>query len=588
MTSTVLTLDLLDRLAEAPADRVAVIDGDTQFTFAELRDRAGRVAAGLAGRGIGPESVVGLCLPRGADLVVTLLGTLAAGAAYLPVDPRLPADRRRLLVEDARADLLITEPGTEPAGLGVAQVSPADLAATVPGRAAAFAPVPVRPDNLAYVIYTSGSTGRPKGVEISRGAAALLLAELEETGIAGPGPGTVGWNASPSFDASVQQWVRICRGDTLVLLDEATRADPVLFAAAVRDRALTDLDITPSHAEPLLEHLATDRDRPLTLLVGGEPISPALWDRLGELAGTGVLRPVNVYGPTECTVDATAGWITAGTTPHIGTALPGLAVRLLDDALRPVADGAVGELYLAGPRVGRGYRGRPGLTAGRFVADPEARDGTRMYRTGDRCRRRPDGRLEFLGRVDGQVKVRGHRIELGEVEAALRAHPAVAEAAVAVHHDDLVAYYRQAAPVDPAELHDLVAATLPGYMVPATFVAVSRFPRTTSGKLDRAALPAPAPAAPVTVGDAPTGRVEQLIAVVWSEVLRRPAIGADDNFFKLGGHSLLAIKLVARVRAELGCTLPVKTVYENPRLRDLARAIEARLEPAGAAEKELR
>ncbi len=557
-----MTTDLLDRLAAAPAGRVAVISGDTRLTFAELRDRVARVAAGLTARGIGPESVVGLCLPRGADLVVALLGTLAAGAAYLPIDPRMPAGRRRLLAEDAGAALVVTE---------------------VAGLAAegTFAPVPVDPGALAYVIYTSGSTGRPKGVEISRGAAARLLAELEETGVVRPGHGTVGWNASPSFDASVQQWVRVCRGDTLVLLDEATRADPVLFAAAIRDHRLTDLDITPSHAEPLLEHLGTDREQPLTLLVGGEPISPELWDRLAGLADAGVLRPVNVYGPTECTVDATAAWITAGTAPHIGGALPGLTARLLDDALRPVADGEVGELYLSGPRVGRGYRARPGLTAGRVVADP-AGDGTRMYRTGDRCRRRTGGELEFLGRADGQVKVRGHRIELGEIEAAVRAHPAVAEAAVAVHRDDLVAYYRQSAPADPAELRELVAAALPGYMVPATFVAVSRFPRTTSGKLDRAALPAPAPTAPEVVADAPTGHVEQLIAGVWSEVLRRPAIGADDNFFKLGGHSLLAIKLVARVRTELGFGLPVKSVYENPRLRDLARAIEAGLESSGA------
>jgi amino acid adenylation domain-containing protein len=579
--------DLLDRLAEAPADRVAVVCGDAGLTFGQLRDRATRIARRLAGHGVGPETVVALCLPRGVDLVAALLGTLTAGAAYLPVDPKLPVDRRRYLVEDARADLVVVDDaGAEPLTGLAPQVAVAALTDDAP--VTGYAPVPVGPDTLAYVIYTSGSTGRPKGVEVSRGAAAALLAELESSGIVRDQAGTVGWNASPSFDASVQQWVRICRGDTVVLLDEQTRTDPALLGALVERAGLTDLDITPSHAEPLLDHLAGStrgaEGRPLTLLVGGEAISATLWARLAALVDAGVLRAVNVYGPTECTVDATAGWITADRPPHIGHVLPGLSLRLLDDALRPVPAGEPGELYLAGPRVGRGYRRRPGLTAERFVADPVSVDGGRMYRTGDRCRQLPDGRLEFLGRVDGQVKVRGHRIELGEIEAVLAGHPAVAEAAVVVRDDlgdaALVAYYRAAGPVEPAALRELAAGSLPAYMVPAAFVAVERFPLTNSGKLDRAALPAPTAAAvpDAPVGERPTGRVEELIATVWSQVLGAPSISADDNFFKLGGHSLLAIKLVSRVRAELGTSLPVRAVYENPRLRDLARAIEARLE----------
>ncbi|WDZ83434.1 non-ribosomal peptide synthetase [Micromonospora cathayae] len=593
--------DLLDRFAGAPADRVAVVSGDTTVTFAELRDRAARIAAALTARGVGPESVVALCLPRGVDLVAALLGTLTAGAAYLPVDPKLPAERRRYLVTDAGVDLLVV---ADPAADPVADPDAAPLADDVPQTTVAalaarpavdgYRPVPVTPDTLAYVIYTSGSTGRPKGVEISRGAAAGLLAELESTGIVRDRAGVVGWNASPSFDASVQQWVRICRGDTIVMLDEQTRTDPALLAALVEERALTDLDITPSHADPLLAHLADStraaEGRPLTLIVGGEAISPTLWRRLAELVDAGVLRAVNVYGPTECTVDATAGWITGDLAPHIGTVLPGLALRLLDDTLTPVAPGEVGDLYLAGSRVGRGYRRRPGLTAERFVADPDATDGRRMYRTGDLCRQLPDGRLEFVGRADGQVKVRGHRIELGEIEAVLAGHPGVAEVAVVVRPDasgeaTLVAYHRATGPVDPAALRERAAAQLPTYMVPGAFVALDRFPLTNSGKLDRAALPEPTAAAvPVTeVRERPTGRVEELIAAVWSHVLGAPAISADDNFFKLGGHSLLAIKLVARVRAELGLSLPVRAVYENPKLRDLARAIESRLESSAPA-----
>ncbi|KXK60740.1 thioester reductase [Micromonospora rosaria] len=582
--------DLLDRLAEVPADRTAVVAGDTTLTFGDLRERAARIARRLARHGVGPESVVALCLPRGADLVAALLGTLTAGAAYLPVDPRLPADRRRYLVEDAGVDLVVVaDPGVDPLTAGVPQVPVAEL--TAPDGDTGYRPVPVPPGALAYVIYTSGSTGRPKGVEISRGAAAALLAELESTGIVRGEAGRVGWNASPSFDASVQQWVRVCRGDTLVMLDDQTRADPALLAALIGDAALTDLDITPSHADPLLEHLpAAGAARPLTLLVGGEAISPALWGRIAELVASGVLRAVNVYGPTECTVDATAGWITGEHAPHIGTVLPGLSLRLLDDTLTPVTPGEVGELYLAGSRVGRGYRRRPGLTAERFVADPDAVDGRRMYRTGDLCRQLPDGRLEYLGRADGQVKVRGHRIELGEIEATVAGHPAVVEAAVVLRDDPageptLVAYYRATAAVDPTELRDRAAADLPAYMVPAAFVGLDRFPLTNSGKLDRAALPAPTgaavPEAPAA-GDEPTGRVEELIASVWRHVLGASRISADDNFFKLGGHSLLAIKLVAGVRRELGLSLPVRAVYENPRLRDLARTIESRLDqPAG-------
>jgi amino acid adenylation domain-containing protein len=581
--------DLIARLAEVPAGRPAVVSGEQVLTFGELRSRAGRFARRLTERGCGAESVVALCLPRGVDLVTALIGTLTAGAAYLPVDPKLPAERRRYLVEDAAADLVVTAPGGAPATEGIAHVPVADLTAG-PGEED-FRPAAAHPGDLAYVIYTSGSTGRPKGVEISRGSAALLLAELESTGIARPGAGRVGWNASPSFDASVQQWVRLCRGDTIVMIDEETRSDPALLARLIEDAGLTDLDITPSHADPLLDQLPRHPREaargPLTLLVGGEAISPALWARIAERVEAGVLRAVNVYGPTECTVDSTAGWIATGVDPHIGTTLPGLRTRLLDGELRPVPDGTTGELYLAGPRVGRGYRRRPGLTAERFVADTATGGGSRMYRTGDLCRRLPDGRLEYLGRADGQVKLRGHRVELGEIESALAAHPAVAEAAVIVRDDPggtpaLVAYYRTAAAVDESELRGRLAGELPGYMVPSAFVALERFPTTPNGKLDRAALPAPAAPAEdprrQPAGDEPAGRVEELIARVWSHVLGTPRISADDNFFKLGGHSLLAIKLVAGVRAEFGLRLPVKKVYENPRLRDLAREIESRLD----------
>ncbi|MEU7064499.1 non-ribosomal peptide synthetase [Streptomyces sp. NPDC046161] len=586
--------DLLTRLALAPAARTAVVAGDRELTFAALRAEAMRIAGRLAARGIGPESVVALCLPRGASLVAALIGTLTAGAAYLPVDPKLPAERRRYLVEDSGADLVVVaDAAAVPPAPGVAAVAVAELSAP-DGEEAAFAPVPVSGDTLAYVIYTSGSTGRPKGVEIGRGAAGALLAELEGAGIAATEGGRVGWNASPSFDASVQQWVRVCRGDTLVMIDDETRADPALLAALIDEQALTDLDITPSHADPLLDLLGVDGGpRPLTLLVGGEAISPALWRRLGEHGAQGVLRTVNLYGPTECTVDATAGWVDPADAPHIGSVLPGLRMRVLDEKLNPVAEGDSGELYLAGPRVGRGYRRRPGLTAERFVADcgEAAAYGGRMYRTGDLVRLLPGGRLAYLGRADGQVKLRGHRIELPEIEAALTAMPEIAEAAVVLRDEvhgapGLVAYHRGS--VSGSELRSRLTAVLPAYMVPAAFVALDRFPTTTNGKLDRAALPAPATApvaAPTAAADGMT-RSQELIAGVWASVLGASHIGPDDNFFKLGGHSLLAIKLVSRVRAELRVALPVKAVYANPRLRDLAAHIDTLVEATAAAAAE--
>ncbi|MGV9688858.1 non-ribosomal peptide synthetase [Streptomyces sp. NPDC003444] len=571
--------DLLARLATAPGGRTAVVAGDRTLTFDELRAEAAAFAARIAALGAGPESVVALCLPRGAGLVTAIIGTLTAGAAYLPVDPALPAERRRYLVEDSGADLVVTDgtagspaPGTR--AVTLAELTDADARDAAP---APYAPVPVTAGTLAYVIYTSGSTGRPKGVEIGRGAVSLLLRELEGAGAATGEGRRVGWNASPSFDASVQQWIRLCRGDTLVMIDEETRRDPALLAALVDEQALTDLDVTPSHADPLLDLLTPDGGpRPLTLLVGGEAIGPALWDRLAAAHASGLLRALNVYGPTECTVDATAGWIDRPGEPHIGTALPGLRARLLDADLAPVAEGEAGELYLTGPRLARGYRNRPGLTAERFVADLS---GGRAYRTGDRCRRLPDGRLVYLGRADGQIKLRGHRIELPEIEAALTRVDGVAEAAVILGEDaggtpGLIAYHRGG---DAAALRAALTAALPAYMVPAAYVAVDRFATTPSGKLDRAALPTrvetPADREPGTAG-APSGAAEELIARVWTQVLGAASIGPDDNFFKLGGHSLLAIKLVSRVRAELSVALPVKAVYAHPRLRDLAAHIE--------------
>ncbi|MEU3233732.1 non-ribosomal peptide synthetase [Nocardiopsis alba] len=590
--------DLLERLAEVPGDREAVVEGERVLTFDRLREGAAHVARALSERGIGRERVVALCLPRGTDLVLGLIGTLTAGAAYLPVDPALPVERRRHLLEDAAADLAIVpcasvDGAHDGCARKVEEVADAvPVCAIVPastdieaGREP-FLPAAVGANDLAYVIYTSGSTGLPKGVEVGRGSVSALLEDLENENIVGPPGGRVGWNASASFDASVQQWVRLCRGDTVVTFDEETRSDPAAMAELIDGQALTDLDITPSHAEPLLDHLegllGADRAAgPLTLLIGGEPIGRPFWRRVNALVEKGHLRAVNLYGPTECTVDATAGWMDSDGEPHIGTVLPGLELRLLDQRLRPVAEGETGEIHLAGHRVARGYRRAPVLTAERFVPDPMAVDGSRMYRTGDLARLREDGRLEYLGRSDRQVKLRGFRIEPGEIEGVLGSHPGVAEVVVDLRElsggPGLVAYYRTRKDGLEQGLRELAKAELPGYMEPASYVELAEFPRTPSGKLDRAALPDPEPTEETreeAFGSDLTS-VERLIAEVWARVLGVSRIAAEDDFFRLGGHSLLAIKLVSQVKARLGVRIPLKAVYENPRLRDLASVIES-------------
>ncbi|MEU1818957.1 non-ribosomal peptide synthetase [Streptomyces roseifaciens] len=568
-------------VATAP-DRVAVLDEDRRLTFAELDRLTARVADRLAARGIGRGTRVGVGLPRGADLLVALLAVWRAGAAYVPLDPAHPLERLVRMVRDADVTTVLAEPGNGvawPAGVHVAPVHEAGGDA----RAAEVAAAPLDP---AYVIFTSGSTGVPKGVQATRGGVAALIGGLEETGVYADRPRVVGWNASISFDASVQQWARVCRGDTVVVIGEARRTDPVKLRELLDAHRVDDLDLTPSHWELLRETLLgpAAEGRTLRLFMGGEPVPDATWRELGEARARGGLEAVNLYGPTECTVDATAAWI-GGPGPHIGRPLPGFAARVLDASLTPVPDGVAGELYLAGPQLAHGYVGRPGLTAQRFVADPFA-TGQRMYRTGDKVRALADGTFAYLGRADRQIKIRGYRVELGEIEAALAGHPGVRAAAVTVHHspeagDRLVAYYVRAREAAPGAdgLREHLAGVLPSYMLPSAWIELDAMPLTVNGKTDTRALPDPAAAlaaeTPQDGGAAPEGELETLIAGVWGEVLGRERIRADDDFFALGGHSLLALRLVARLKKQLGVVMPVKEVYRHPRLRHLAEHISA-------------
>ncbi|GAA1240425.1 hypothetical protein GCM10009665_34110 [Kitasatospora nipponensis] len=591
-------IDVLTRLYRAAAatpHRLAVQGPDGRLDFAGLLARSAELASGLRALGVGRGDRVGVRVRRGVDWAAAPLAAWRLGAAYVPLDPSYPDERLALIAQDAGLRALVTDAG-RPAWLtalpGLAELPVLDapvLGAPAPeadhGRAAdhgrqavAFVDAEADPLDPAYLIYTSGSTGRPKGVEVTRGGVAALVAGLEERGVFVAEPRVVGWNASLSFDASVQQLVRVCRGDSLVVLGEEDRTEPRRLAALLAEHGVQELDLTPSHwrllAGPLLA-LATP-ERPLRLLLGGEPVPERMWRELA--AARGRIGTWNLYGPTECSVDATAVEV-SGDHPRLGHPLAGVRAHVLDGELRPAG---IGELHLAGPGLAAGYAGRPGLTAERFVADPFAADGSRMYRTGDRVRRLPDGGLEFLGRTDRQVKLRGFRVELGEVEERLLAHPAVTVAVAAVRTGPdgdalLVAYYVPVpgAGLEPQELRTHCAAALPDHLVPSALVPLEALPLTANGKLDHAALPAPEDR-PQVRGRVPEGELEELIAGVWAEVLGREAISADDDFFALGGHSLVALRVVSRLKRTAGVVLPTKDVYRYPRLSDLARHAESR------------
>ncbi|MCX4758387.1 non-ribosomal peptide synthetase [Kitasatospora purpeofusca] len=577
-TATPVTpADLLARLRAAVAAhpaRTAVHAADGSLDFAALDRRTAALAAALRARGVRRGDRVGVHLARTLDLPVALLAVWRAGAAYVPLDPAYPAERISFMATDARLAAVVSAETAPPVPAGVPVLRPDAAAPVEETDADAFVPDPL---DSAYVIYTSGSTGRPKGVEVPHGAVADLAAGLEQAGAYRPEPSVVAWNASVSFDASVQQWIRICRGDTLVVVDDARRADPARLAALLAEHAVTDLDLTPSHWQLLREQL-TGAAVP-RLFMGGEPVPGRTWRELAD----GGIDAFNLYGPTECTVDAITARIT-GPGPHLGEPLAGVRVHLLDERLRPVTGaGEVGELYLAGPGLAHGYAGQPGLTAGRFVADPfTTAPGARMYRTGDQARRSAEGLLEYVGRVDRQVKLRGFRIELGEVEHALAALDGVTAAAVTVHEpapgDTRLAAY-VTGPAAPAELLAELRRTLPAHLVPAGVTVLEAMPLTPNGKVDHRALPVPAAeAAPEAVG----GGVAEQVAEVWRTVLGVPEVLPEDDFLSLGGHSLAALRVVHLLRRKLNVELQLRHLLDAADLAAFTEAVQ-RAAAAGPA-----
>ncbi|HEX6745675.1 MAG TPA: amino acid adenylation domain-containing protein [Longimicrobium sp.] len=571
-------IEPLHRQIEAHARRApdapAVVHEGTTLSYGELDRRANAVARTLRSRGLAPEERVALLLDRSPDVLVALVGVLKAGGAYMPLEPSLPRERIAGLLAEAGARIVLTQaslleavPGGCEALLVAAAV--ADLSADAPADAE------VDPEQLAYVLFTSGSTGKPKGVAVEhRQIAHYVAAARERLGIeAGASFATVSTFAADLGNTMV--FGALCGGGTLHVIASETASDAEALGDYLQRHRIDCLKIVPSHLGALLQGARPERLIPRRLLVlGGEAAPWPLVERVADLAPH--CRVVNHYGPTETTVGVSTLPVgrreesPAATVP-IGRPLPNCQLYVLDAALHPVLPGVAGELWVGGAGVARGYLARPGLTAERFAPNPFAAAGGRMYRTGDRVRQLADGALEFLGRADRQVKVRGFRVEPGEIEAALLSHPAVQAAVVTLAGEEprLAAYVVPGQGEGaPEELRRFLAARLPDYMVPTHVVALDALPLTPNGKVDRAALPAPEAAAAGAFA-APRTHAERTLAAIWAEVLQVDEVGIHDDFFDRGGDSILAIQVAARANAA-GLRLNPNRIFDHHTIAELA------------------
>jgi amino acid adenylation domain-containing protein len=620
---------LFEEQVERTPGNVAVVFEEQQLTYAQLNARANQLAHHLQALGAGPEVLVAICMERSLEMVIGLLGILKAGAAYVPLDPAYPKERLTFMLEDTQARVLLTQqwsmaelienrgskpvlsPSTKLRISSVEGIEDGDFRSSILNSRIQEVCLDrdwevitrvseknlvgaVTADNLAYVIYTSGSTGKPKGVMIQHRS---LVNHTEAAGIDYELQHTdhVLQFASISFDASAEEiYPCLTRGATLVLRSEEMLDSVPLFTRTSEDWPLTVLNLPTAYWHQIAPRLSAEALKLLPslrlVILGGERALPDLITAWQRKVGQRV-RLFNTYGPTEATIVATRWELsepteggTALSDVPIGRAIANVQTYVLDRHLRPVAIGVAGELYIGGVGVARGYLNSPELTAERFIPDPFSGElGACLYKTGDRVRYRPDGNLEFLGRLDDQTKVRGFRVEPGEIEAALRQHAAVRESAVVarengqgIHH--LVAYVVAAREPVPtvSELRGFLEEKLPEYMVPAAFVLLDALPLTPHGKVDRHALPTPDGTRPELNKPfvAPRSPTEKLLAEIWAQVLGVEPIGVQDNFFDLGGHSLLATQIMFRLRDTFQAEIPLRTLFEKPTIEELALAVE--------------
>jgi amino acid adenylation domain-containing protein len=578
------------QVTRAP-DAIALISGPDRLSYRELDERANRLAHHLTDRGVRTEHIVGVCLGRSLELAVSVLAILKAGAAYLPLDPGHPADRLSYILNDAGVRTLLVNSTTQglplPAELDVVNLHAS--AAQISTQPASPPRAKCTSSNLAYVVYTSGSTGRPKGVAAVHRSLVNRVYAQEQIASLKHGQVICQKTAVAFVDAVFELLGPLLSGCTLVIADDDTGRDAHQLLRLLRASKAMHLVTVPSLARALLHTgEAASLSELLHWTLSGEQLSGELLKELQRLMPW--CEFANVYGSSEVGADASVQRCRARDAMQewvsIGRPLPNMQVYVLDDLLQPVPVGVVGELYVGGEGVARGYIGRSGLTAERFIADPFGAAGHRMYRTGDRARYLRDGRLLYLGRADHQVKLRGYRVELGEIEATLRTHPRVEQAVVVAHADEqgetkLVAYV--ASPGEPLQASDAgylrahLSARLPEYMLPAQFVFLEQLPLNSSGKIDRLALPAPESVpTPEAQYLAPATPTEEVLAQIWAEVLHLEQIGVEDNFFELGGHSLLGTQVMARVREQLEVDLPLRVLFEmTGTVRSLATQIDA-------------
>ncbi|MEU0084689.1 amino acid adenylation domain-containing protein [Streptomyces sp. NPDC006274] len=584
--------------AAAQPEAIAVEHGDLRITYAELDERANRLAHRLQAEDVGRGSVVMVHMERSIELIVSMLAVFKAGATYLPVDPSLPDHRVTAFLEETGCAAVLAGPGTPDRSQrqGLSVPAPGADGGPTSREPAASLDVAVDGTDCAYVIYTSGSTGTPKGVRVEHASLAYLFDEINERYGIGPDDRVLQF-AAITFDTSVEQiLVTLLNGATLVLPDRLWA--PGELPDELVQRRVSVMDLTPSYWRAFLSELAAaPRELPVRLtIVGGSAVHAE--DCRTALRLMPQSRLVNAYGLTETTITSCTMEITPQALPELGPApvgrpLPGTHVRVLDENMRPVQPGEHGEIYLSGHGVARGYM-TESATGARFLPDPHAeRAGTRMYRTGDLGGWTRDGDLEIVGRADRQIKVRGFRVEPGEIEATLTSHPLVADAVVTTYHrrgeTEIAAYYVTTAgdSLHSRVLRAYTADRLPGYMVPAAFVRLTDMPVKTNGKVDLAALPEPRPehgptpeSTPTNPPERPAGLVERAVAGIWRQVLDLDHVGPGDNFFELGGNSVLAAQLLAKVRASLGIMITqvrplIRLLLDDATLRGFASAVES-------------